>query len=203
MLMLNVPATVGLMVLAAPIIGLLFEHGSFTAADTSATARALVFYAPGLVGYSAVKIAAPTFYALHESRTPVIVSMATVGLNLGLNVVLVQVIGYRGLALGTALAAIFNAGTLLFVLRRRLGGIDGARIAVALLKVVLASGLMGVAAWAAAALAVRPAGDHHRGCTPRARWVAGLLRRSWCSALPRGPCVLPSSTRRRRWCGHG
>ena len=148
MLMLNVPATVGLVVLAEPIIGLLFEHGLFTASDTAATAQALVFYAPGLIGYSAVKIAAPTFYALHESRTPVIVSAVTVGLNIGLNLALVRLMGYRGLAFGTALAAIFNAGSLLFILRRRLGGIDGSRIAVASFKVLLASGAMGLAAWA-------------------------------------------------------
>jgi putative peptidoglycan lipid II flippase len=146
MLMLNVPATVGLVVLAEPIIGLLFEHGRFAASDTAATAQALVFYAPGLIGYSAVKIAAPTFYALHESRTPVIVSAATVGLNVALNLVLVRLMGYRGLAFGTAIAAIFNAGSLLLILRRRLGGIDGSRIAVALLKVLLASAAMGLAA---------------------------------------------------------
>ena len=74
MLMLNVPATIGLMVLATPIVALIFEHGAFTPAHTAATAAALAFYAPGLVGYSAVKIAVPSFYALRDSRTPAIVS---------------------------------------------------------------------------------------------------------------------------------
>ena len=69
-----------------------------------------MFYAPGLIGYSAVKIASPTFYSLRDSRTPVIVSVLTVAINLVLNITLVRVLGYRGLALGTALAAIFNAG---------------------------------------------------------------------------------------------
>ena len=107
--MLNVPATIGLIVLAQPIVELLLEHGRFTAHDTAATAAALMFYAPGLLGYSAVKIASPSFYALGDSRTPVIVSVASVALNLVLNLGWCSILGYRGLALGTAIAAMFNA----------------------------------------------------------------------------------------------
>jgi putative peptidoglycan lipid II flippase len=148
MLMLNVPATVGLVVLATPIVSLIFEHGAFTPAHTAATAAALAFYAPGLVGYSAVKIAVPSFYALRDSRTPVIVSAATVFLNIVLNVTLVRVIGFTGLALGTAVSAIFNATTLLWLLRSRLGGLDEGRVAASLARIGAASILMGAAAWA-------------------------------------------------------
>ena len=84
MLMLNVPATVGLIVLARPIVAMLFERGAFSARDTDATAAALTCYAIGLVGYSAVKMASPTFYALHESRKPVMVSAGSVLLNAAL-----------------------------------------------------------------------------------------------------------------------
>src|SRR4029434_6717124 len=143
MLMLNVPATVGLIALANPIVAFLLQRGRFNAADTAATAAALMFYAPGLVVYSAVKIASPTFYSLRDSRTPVIVSVLTVTANLILNLTLVRVVGYRGLALGTALAAIFNAGALLWLLRGRLGGLDGRRIAVAVVKILAASVAMG------------------------------------------------------------
>ena len=147
MLMLNVPATIGLMVLAQPIVALLLEHGRFTTSDTQATAAALMFYAPGLLGYSAVKIASPTFYTLRDSRTPVIVSVLSVLANLAINLALVRVMGFRGLALGTALAAMFNAVTLLWLLRRRLGGLEGRRIATSLIKIVIASMVMGLAAW--------------------------------------------------------
>jgi putative peptidoglycan lipid II flippase len=147
MLMLNVPATVGLMVLAEPIVALLLEHGRFNPSDTQATAAALMFYAPGLLGYSAVKIASPTFYSLRDSRTPVIVSVLSVLANLTMNLALVRVMGFRGLALGTALAAIFNAAALLWLLRGRLGGLEGRRIATSLLKIVAASIVMGLAAW--------------------------------------------------------
>jgi putative peptidoglycan lipid II flippase len=151
MLMLNVPATIGLIALAGPIVSLLLERGRFTPHDTAATAAALVFYAPGLLGYSVVKIASPSFYSLRDSRTPVTISVLSVLANLGINLALVRVMGYRGLALGTALAAMFNAGALLWLLRRRLGGLEGRRIAIALAKIVVASAAMGLAAHATAA----------------------------------------------------
>jgi putative peptidoglycan lipid II flippase len=147
MLMLNVPATVGLVVLATPIVALIFEHGHFTPRDTAGTVAALLAYAPGLVGYSAVKITVPTFYTLRDSRTPVLVSGVTVGLNLALNLVLVRWLGYQGLALGTAIAALVNAAVLLWLLRARLDGIDGRRLAVALLKILAASAAMAAAVW--------------------------------------------------------
>lgn len=146
MLMLNVPATVGLIVLASPIVGLIYERGRFTPEDTAATAAALMFYAPGLIGYSAVKIASPTFYALRDSRTPVAASMLSVVANVVLNVALVRVLGYRGLALGTALSALLNAGVLLWLLRGRLGGLEGRRVATTLVKILAASAVMAAAA---------------------------------------------------------
>jgi putative peptidoglycan lipid II flippase len=145
MLMLNVPATVGLMVLAEPIVAMIYERNAFLPSDTVATAAALMFYAPGLLGYSAVKVASPTFYSLGNSRTPVIVSVSSVAINLLLNIVLVRILGFAGLALGTAIAAIFNAAVLVFLLRRRLGGIDGRRLAIATTKIALAAGAMGIA----------------------------------------------------------
>jgi putative peptidoglycan lipid II flippase len=148
MLVLNVPATVGLMVLSTPIVALLFEHGSFTGAAAAGTAAALVCYAPGLVGYSTVKLAAPTFYALRDSRTPVVVGALSVAVNAVLSVTLVRALGVRGLALGTALSSIFNAAVLLWLLRRRMGSIDGRRLAVATGKVAAAAAVMAVAAWA-------------------------------------------------------
>lgn len=147
MLTLNVPATVGLMVLAEPIVALLFERGAFTARDTTATAGALMFYAVGLTGYSVVKIASPTFYALGQSRTPVMVSVLSVLVNAGLNLLLVREYGYRGLAFGTSLTALLNAGLLLLLLRRQLGRLDARHLVSVLIRVGLASAAMGVAAW--------------------------------------------------------
>lgn len=147
MLVVNVPATVGLIALGAPIVELIFERGSFTPKDTAATAAALLFYAPGLAGYSAVRIAVPCFYALGSSITPTTISMAAVTLNIALNLVLVEFMGYRGLALGASIAALANAVTLLAVLRRRLHGLDLPRVLLAFAKIAVASTAMGAAAW--------------------------------------------------------
>jgi putative peptidoglycan lipid II flippase len=146
MLMVNVPATAGLLALATPIVRLLLERGHFAAPDTAATAAAVRFYAVGLVGYSAARIAAPTFYALGRSRTPVMVSVGTVALNVGLSLVLVRAFGFLGLALSTSIAAIANGAALVWLLRSALGGLEGRRLFVALVKITIASAAMAVAA---------------------------------------------------------
>ena len=146
-LAINVPATVGLMVLAVPIVAIIFERGAFTPADTASTAAALLLYAPGLAGYAAVRIAVPCYYALGSSRTPAVISVAAVALNIGLNLVLVRVLGYRGLALGTSVAALANALALLILLRPRLDGLDLRRVLTLVGKVSVASAAMGAAAW--------------------------------------------------------
>ena len=178
MLMLNVPAMVGLIALADPIAALLYQRGQFTAADTHATAAALMFYAPGLVGYSVVKIASPTFYSLGDSRTPAIISVSSVAANLALNLALVRVLGFRGLALGTALAALFNAGALLWLLRARTGGLDGRRLAVALAKIAAASAVMGVVAIAASrwlAATLPGDGELHKAIRVAAAMAAAVI----------------------------
>ena len=146
MMLLNVPATVGLMVLATPIVRVIFERGAFTPDATVATAAALRFYAVGLLGYSVVRIASPTFYAIGENRTPVKVSAATVIVNAGLNIMLVRVMGFRGLALGTSIAALFNAALLMILLRRKLEGLEGPRVFASFLRILVASAAMGAAA---------------------------------------------------------
>jgi putative peptidoglycan lipid II flippase len=147
MLALNLPATLGLIVLAGPIVALIFERGQFTAADSAATAVALRYYAIGLVGYSIVRIVSPAFYALHRSHIPVVASIASVIANIALNVVLVRVMGYAGLALGTSVAAIVNATIQIVWLRHAIGGIDGRRVTMTFLKVTLASMVMAAAAY--------------------------------------------------------
>ncbi|MPY88308.1 MAG: murein biosynthesis integral membrane protein MurJ [Luteitalea sp.] len=146
-MMLNVPASVGLMTLATPIVALLYERGAFTSSATTTVALALMAYAPGLIGYSTVKVASPTFYALRDSRTPATVSVVAVAANVVFSITLVRMMGFVGLALGTALASLVNGGVLFWLLRRRLHGIDGRRIAVAFVKILAASLVMGGAAW--------------------------------------------------------
>lgn len=148
MLMLSVPATVGLMVLSTPIVELVYQWGAFGREDTTRVASSLLFYAPGIVGYSIVKLASPSFYALRDARTPVMVSLVTILVNLVLNLALYAVLSFQGLALGTAIAANVNAGLLLYLLSRRTDGVDARRVGIAFVKITAASALMGLAAYA-------------------------------------------------------
>ena len=146
---LNVPSSIGLAVLAAPIISLIFQHGRFGADDTAATAGALVCYALGLYAYSGVKVLAPAFYALDQPRPAVLGSVAGMLANVGLNVALWPVLGHRGVALGTSVAAWVNFAVLGWVFHRRHGGLGGLGLGRQLGQVLLASAPMAAAAWGA------------------------------------------------------
>jgi putative peptidoglycan lipid II flippase len=144
---LNVPSAVGLIVLARPIISLIYEHGRFGGADTDATAQALLWYALGLYAYSGVKVLAPAFYALDKPRVAVIGSMLGMSSNVLLNALLWPVLGYRGVALGTSLAATANFAVLAVAWRRRHGSL-GAGVFRQLGRVVAASLALAAVAWA-------------------------------------------------------
>ncbi len=118
-LLLTIPAMGALMVVPAPVIGVLFERGAFGAGDTAATAGALMAFALGLPAYVAVKVLAPGFFARGDTRTPVIMASLGFTANIGLNLALMGPLGHVGIALATSLAQWLNAGTLAMVLARR------------------------------------------------------------------------------------
>lgn len=149
MLIVNVPATVGLFLLAEPIVRLLLERGRFLPGDTLATASAVQLYAIGLVGYSAARIASPVFYAFGESRVAVAISATAIAVNLGLSAWLVRIMGFSGLALATSLAAIVNGALSLIVLRSRLDGLEERELGLTLVKVLGTSFVMAIAVEAA------------------------------------------------------
>lgn len=107
---LTIPATVGLVVLAPDIIRVIYEHGKFTPADTILTADALRAFSIGLSGYAAIKVLTPCFYALDRRRTPLMVSLVGIGLNLAMNFMLVKYfhLGHVGLAASTGCLALVN-----------------------------------------------------------------------------------------------
>jgi len=121
--LMTIPASVGLMVLAEPIISVLYQHGRFGAHETAESAAALRFYAIGLCGYAALKVLVNAFYALDRRKTPMVVSFLAVGLNLLLNWMLTLHLGWghRGLALSTACVATSNFLILYFLMRSHLG----------------------------------------------------------------------------------
>lgn len=147
--LLTIPSAVGLMVLSRPIIALIFERGQFDATDTSQTAVALAYNAIGLTAYSAVRVLAPSFYALRETRIPMMASIVSIGINYLVAVLAVDYlqIGHRGLALSISVVAIVNFLLLLTFMRARLGGIEGRSLLSTLLRVIVASSIMGLVCW--------------------------------------------------------
>ena len=142
------PATVGLVLLAEPIVRLLFERGAFSADSTRATAFALCMYAPGLVAFSFVKIIIPVFYARKDTKTPVAVGVSVLALNIVLNYILMHTwMREAGLALSTTICAYLNVVVLLVVLRRQCGKLGMKEVAVSVLRMAMISGIMGVTVW--------------------------------------------------------
>jgi putative peptidoglycan lipid II flippase len=121
----SVPATVGLVVLSTPITRVLFERGRFGAADTAATAVALVWYALGLVGFAGSRITAQAFYAVAEPGTAVRLGVVSIVANLVAAVVLMGPMGHAGLAAASSVGAYVNLGSLLWAARRRFGPLGG------------------------------------------------------------------------------
>ena len=157
--LLTIPSAVGLFVLGQPIIALIYERGLFGPADTKHTAAALSFFAIGLTGYAAIKILAPAFYALGDSRTPMIISLASMLTNFVMNWTLVGVMQERGLALSTSTVALGNCGLLYLIMRKRIKGLEGRRTAVAIAKILSASAVMGAVCWAVSTAAAHLLGD--------------------------------------------
>ncbi len=114
------PASVGLMFVAHPLVAALYERGAFGPAQTDRVAGVLLFYSLGLVAYFMQHIVVRTFYALHDSKTPARVALTMVFINLAMNLSLVFVLEERGLALATAVCAVIQVLVLLRVLSCKL-----------------------------------------------------------------------------------
>jgi len=145
--LLTLPSSVGLIVLGRSMIGAIYQGGKFSAFDTQQTALALSCYAVGLAGYSALKVLNPAFYALHDARTPMIVSLLSIAVNYFTASLLFRYagLGHAGLALSTAAVATFGGIALFVILRNRVGGIYGRNLMESVWKIIVASAVMGVA----------------------------------------------------------
>jgi putative peptidoglycan lipid II flippase len=150
-LALTIPSSIGLAIVGESMIALIYQGGAFQAADTRETAASLACYSVGLAGYTLIKILAPAFYALDDARTPMLVSVATMVLNVAISWLLVTRagMGHPGLALSISLAALVGAAALFELLRRRIGGLDGSRIVSSAIRILAASAMMAVACLAA------------------------------------------------------
>jgi putative peptidoglycan lipid II flippase len=142
---LTIPATAGLVVLRIPVVGLLFQHGHFGADATRVTAAALLFYSLGLGAQALIEILSRGYYALSDTRTPVLFAVLSMLINLVLSLLLRGPLGYRGLALALSVAVSVEATLLFAVLRRRLHGLELPRLAWTALRAAVATWLMVVA----------------------------------------------------------
>lgn len=133
-LYLTLPAAVGLIWLREPLVSAIFGGGEFDARSIQATAWALLFYALGLVGHAVVEIVARAFYALHDTRTPVFVGILAMLANIALSLGLISLFGrlgwmpHGGLALANSLATTGEMVIFLYLIRKRLGGLEGRRL---------------------------------------------------------------------------
>jgi len=141
---LTIPASIGLWLLAEPIIQVIFQHGAFSSFDTVRTAEALRFYAVGLFAYSSVKIMVPVFFALNDSRLPVIASFLAVGANLVFVNLFIDTFQHKAIAMATSGAMICNFLFLSVVLYKKVQGYSLSYLGRSLIKIFSASILMGV-----------------------------------------------------------
>ena len=147
-LLIMVPISIGIFILAEPLIRVLFQRGEFTTCSTQITSLALLFYSFGLVFYAGAGILRSGFYALHDTLTPVKISGICVCINAVLNVVLMFALKRAGIALGgialaSSISALVNFSLLYSILKRRIGGLDIFGIKEYVLKITLASSVMG------------------------------------------------------------
>lgn len=158
-LLLSLPASVGLILLRQPLTAALFQRGEFDARSTDLVAWALLWYSAGLVGHSLVEVIARAFYAVQDTRTPVAVGTAAMSLNVLFSVAFAWLFGrwgwppHGGLALANSLATALEAAGLLALMSRRLGGLEGRRILNGGLQSAAACAAMGVCVWGVSALA--------------------------------------------------
>lgn len=143
-MLLTIPSAIGLIILAEPIIALIYQHGRFTADATVHTAEALRFYAIGLVGYSSVKVLAPAFYAIDKRNLPMLVSLISVAVNFCLNwfFTFQLHLGHRGLALSTSVVAMTNFIALYFMMVRYSDGLETGALLTTLAKLAIAGALL-------------------------------------------------------------
>lgn len=144
---LTLPAAVGLWVLDVPLVRMLFEHGNFDPRSTELVVFALHFYALGLISHAIVEIGVRVFYALHDTWTPVMVGVGAMALNVILSLLLVEMLRHGGLALANSIATTVETLLLLFLLNRRMGGLEAGALLQSLLRNGAAAAVMALVVW--------------------------------------------------------
>jgi putative peptidoglycan lipid II flippase len=142
-----VPAMVGLIALREPIVKLLFERGEFDPHATRMTATALMYFAMGIWAIGAVRILVPTFYAMQDSKTPVLMAVFYAAANIVLGLILMRPLGHCGLALAMSISSVCHFFLLLWALRKKMGPLGLWSIIKSICKTVVCSAIMGICIW--------------------------------------------------------
>lgn len=143
-ILLVMPISIGAIVLSTPIVKILFERGEFDSRATTMTAIALIMYSVGMVACGINDLLTKIFYSLHDTKTPMIIGVITVVLNIVLNLILIRYLKLAGLALGTSLAFIVNAILLFCLLRKKIGNFSQDKILKTGAKSMISSIIMGI-----------------------------------------------------------
>lgn len=150
-LFLALPATVVIILLGRPLLAIIFEHGNWTTESTAATAWALAFYAIGIAGHASLEVLSRAFYALSDTRTPVLIGVLSLVANIILSAVFIQFIGepgslergpFAGLALANSVTTLLEALALWWLLRRRIGGMNDGYLLDGIARTAAASGAL-------------------------------------------------------------
>lgn len=179
-LLMTVPSSIGLYALGQDIVRVIYQHGKFTAYDTQQTAFAMSCYAIGLAGYAGLKVLTPAFYALKDSRTPMLFGMVSIAVNFVVAWASMHFtrLGHAGLALTTSTVAVVSFAGLFWILRNRVGGIHGRELFSSTGRIALAALGMGAALTLLMAGFERALGDSF--------W-ASVIRTAFC--VPAGAVV--------------
>jgi putative peptidoglycan lipid II flippase len=162
-MVLTIPSSVGLAVLGPSIVGAIYQYHKFTAFDTQQTALALSCYAAGLAGYSSLKVLVPAFYALDDARTPMLVSLFSVGVNFVAATFMVHTfLRHAGLALATSAVSVASFVVLLLVMRRKIEGVNGRQLLVTFGKTAAAGVVMGALCYSSSGMIHRWLGMTHK-----------------------------------------
>jgi putative peptidoglycan lipid II flippase len=153
--LMTIPSACGLVVLSDPIIALIYQRGEFNAFDTNMTGWALAAYSIGLAGYAAIKVLSPSFYALDDAKTPMYVSLGSIAVHVPMSFGMMMLFsnvgvtperpngfGHIGAALATSAVALINFLVLTYLMRRKIGRIEGRELIAALAKIGIASAAM-------------------------------------------------------------
>lgn len=146
-LLITIPATVGMIVLATPIVQVAFERGAFTPNDTIMTSSALIFYSLGLVASSLRLLTTKIYYSLQDTRTPMVNGGVSVGLNIVLSLIFVRYMNHAGLAFATSISSTAAVLLMFYGLKKKIGSLGTKGYIITFIKSGLVSVVMGAVAY--------------------------------------------------------